>query len=134
MTPHFLPLSTFLFVFLISDPPFGGTARRGLVTHVGTQALGGPVRQPVVRASSLGRWTVSTRGAARRWLRDAVSRERNPLPGGTAWGLPVIVRTPLRYCNHPEALCKLDRMEPTLSGSRPQGHSERMWYLGTSGD
>ena len=54
-----------LFVF-ITDPSFRRTACWELVMRVGVQALGSPAPQPVAEASSLGKLTVSTQGAASR--------------------------------------------------------------------
>ena len=98
------------------------------MTHVGAQAPGGPARRPAAGASSLGKSTVSTPGAANQWLRDAVCPEGNPLPGGTAWGLPVIVRTRLRYHNHPRSLVQT---RPPCQGHVCSGHAEWVGGLGT---
>lgn len=97
--PHF-PL--FLFIST-SGPPLGATARRGPATRAGGPARGGPARRPAAGASSPGRWTVSTRGAAPRWPRSTACSGRNQLPGSTVLGLPVTTRTPPRYPSHPQS-------------------------------
>lgn len=74
------------------------------MTCAGAQARGGPVQLPVDGASSPGRSTVCSRGAASRWPGDTVYSSRNHPPGGTVWGLPVTVRTPLRYHASPGSL------------------------------
>lgn len=98
---HFI----FLFFFSISDLPLGGTAPRDPVRRVGVWVPGSPVQQSAAGASSLARSTAFTRGAANPCLTDTVCRW-NQRPGGTVLGLPVIVRTPLRYHQRPRSLVK----------------------------
>lgn len=95
----------YLILSLISDQPFGGTAPRGPVRHVGVWGPGSPVQQSVAGASSLAKLTASTWGAANPWLTDIVCGQ-NQRPGGTVWGLPVIVCTPPRYHQLPRSLVK----------------------------